>query len=879
MPALALHQRSVYLGPNLYTSAQAIRWTLSREAGADWPAPEALAAGLPELLELLPALSARLDHAGSAPPPLAELLMQLTMTLQAEARHPGNSGRVVPQGDGDSYEIVCEYMDPAICREALEAASALVVALTGGAAERRARLSRILEAFSTRADQIGLDQTTLAVVAAAEARGLPWFRLHPKSRIVQLGQGRFARRAFESLVDSEGQITSRFITPYKHLCNHLLRRSGLPVPSQGTAGTLQQAIDQAENIGYPVVMKPGDSGKGHKVIIGLENAEEVAVAFRENFKDGDLVVIERYIPGADHRMLVVGGRLIAAAKRIPASVLGDGRATISDLVAAANRDPRRGLGFSRPLVRLELDATALATLRDQGYGPDAVPPAGRRVFLRKTANISTGGTAVDVTDRVHPDNRRMAELVAGVIGAQVAGIDFITPDIGRSYIEGGAICEVNSTPGLRPHWVAEGGEDRDVVSPILDLCFPPGREYRLPKAVITGTNGKTTTTCMLAHILETADYTPGLVTTLGTSVKGNYIAKGDLAGPRGIEMVARHPEVDAIVAEAARGGLINRGLGLPSCDVGAVLNITTDHLGERGVESLEDMARVKAIVARAVTGTLVLNADDPLCRAMAGQAQAEHICLVSVEPESAPLTAHLAEGGLAAKLSEREGGTTLTLCRDGVETDILAGQDIPATLGGLARHNVNNALFAAALACGLGIAVETIRTALRSFRSDYDTVPGRVNVFDGHPFKVILDYGHNPGGYHMVGRMVTEMAAGRGRRICVFTSPADRNDAHLEEIAEAAAPYFDHFVCRQGIRQSPGRDNLADKLREALLRNGIEENQISLGGDPEKAVLKGLAMARPGDVVYVMSAPRPEESFWDLICSYDSSGALPAAEA
>lgn len=863
---MSVELKSIYVGPNIYLPAPTIRWTLRGPGTAAPQTLETALAFVAPLFPALPQLRERLEQAaqksGRGPSP-AELLMHTLMALQAVARHPGELARSIAEG-ADSADIVCAYKEAEVARAAMDAGLALLSALKDNPGEAGQAVATILQAFGRRIERRCLDQTTRAIVQAAEARNIPWFRVSPAHRMVQLGHGRFFRRLFESTPDDE-KMLARNIAQNKQFTNDVLRDVGLPVPHQIVVQDAQGATEAAKRLGYPVVLKPSDGSKGRGVHVGLRDVAAVRRAFVTSFPRGATAIVETFIPGADHRLLVVGGRLIAAARRIPASVVGDGGHSVRALVEAANRDSRRGLRFTNLLVRLVLDDEAGRTLREQGLDEDAVPPAGRRVFLRKTANISTGGTAEDVTDRVHPDVKRMAELAAQAVGLQVAGIDYITPDISRSWQDGGAICEVNNTPGLRPHWAAEGGPRRDVVTPILHLMFPPERSHHVPIAAVTGTNGKTTTSHMLARILKQAGRHVGVASTLGVRVDDQVMARGDLAGPRGFNMIARNPNVDAIVAEVARGALIRRGIAFQNCDVAVVTNITTDHLGELGVTSLEDMAKVKEVLAQRATGTLVLNADDPLCLAMAPRARAKAICLVTMAQDCPAADAHVAAGGRAASLAVRNGQEVLLLRGPEGEQEVLPSTALPASLGGLARHNLQNALFASALAQGLGVALEDIRAGLASFHCDRHTVPGRLNVFDGHPFKVILDYGHNPGGYKMIGPLVTALASGKGRRICVFTSPADRNDAHLVEIAEVAAPFFDVFVCRQGLRRNREPGQVPDKLRNALVARGVPAESVVMGGDPEQAVLTGLGMARAGDVVYVMSTPDPEGSFWQLI--------------
>ena len=736
-------------------------------------------------------------------------------------------------------------------------------------------VAHAIELFLSEAPRHGLDLTTAAIVGAAEARNIPWFRVEYGRGMVQLGYGRFGHRLYQNLWDDESLISTSIIASDKAMTNQILSSLGLPVTRQTVVTKLEHAKRAAAGLGFPVVVKPRSGSKGTDVYVGLGDEAAVEHAFNQVSKTGQESIVEQYVPGYDHRMLVVGGKLIAAARRIPGSITGDGQHTVEELVDKTNADPRRGIGFENVLVKLTLDDAATKLLTDRGYTKDSIPKKGEQVFLRHTANISTGGTALDVSEQVHPDNRHMAELAAEAVGLEVVGVDFITRDIAQSHLEiGGAICEVNKSPGLRPHWVAAGGEQRDTVGPILDLKFPSEETHQIPIAAITGTNGKTTTSHMLAHIIETAGKCVGLVSTIGVSVAGRWVVKGDLAGTSGFHMAAHNPRTETVVAEVARGGLIKRGLGFRTCDVAAVTNVTADHLGDLGIESIADMARVKRIVAEAATGTLVLNADDPLCLAMRETAVADHIYLVTMESDTTAVVTHAAAGGRSARLVKEKDAELLMLDDDGGPTILMNVADVPATFGGAARHNVQNALFAAALARGMGVEIEHIRAALADFQCTYENIPARTNVYDGHPFRVILDYGHNPGGYREAGRMVTTMAKGRGRRICVITSQTNRNDALLCEIVNAIAPNFDHFICRESVLLDRKQGDILKKLRDALIANGIAENQISVIPELEKAMLAGLGMAAPGDILYIsMSSIRPDKRYWRLIENFgkDSS--------
>ena len=443
---------------------------------------------------------------------------------------------------------------------------------------------------------------------------------------------------------------------------------------------------------------------------------------------------------------------------MPGHVVGDGVHTIEQLVDEVNRDPRRGIGHEKVLTRLEFDHQAETMLEKQGYTRDTVPPAGEPVFLRSTGNLSTGGTATDVTDMVHPDNVEMAMRAVKAIGLDVGGVDFLTTDITESYKDiGGAICEINAAPGFRMHMAPSEGRARDVAGPVLDMLFPPGTPSRIPIAAVTGTNGKTTTARMLAHIQKLAGQHVGLTTTDGVYIDGQRTVAGDMTGPVATRMVLSDPNVDVAVLEIARGGLLRAGMGVRHCDVGAVLNVKSDHLGLRGIGTLDELAKVKRIVVEVARDTAVLNADDPLCLKMADYTEAKHLCYVTMDPTHALVGEHIRAGGRGVVLESGIKGQMITIYDHGAHIPLLWTHLIPATLEGRAMHNVQNAMFAAAMAFSMGLKLEDIRHGLRTFDTTFFQAPGRMNIFDEHPFKVILDYGHNPAAVEAMCQLVERL--------------------------------------------------------------------------------------------------------------------------
>jgi cyanophycin synthetase len=590
------------------------------------------------------------------------------------------------------------------------------------------------------------------------------------------------------------------------------------------------------------------------VSINLKTPEEIEVAFDKAREHGRNVIVEGYLEGYDHRLLVVNGKLVAAAKRMPGHVVGDGKHTIKQLVDKVNEDPRRGVGHEKVLTRLEFDHQAERLLKKLGYDHNTVPKKDEIVYLRSTANLSTGGTAIDVTDIMHPDNREMAERTIKAIGLDIGGVDFLTKDISESYREaGGGICEVNAGPGFRMHVAPSEGTPRDVAGPVIDMLFPPDQPSRIPIAAITGTNGKTTTARMLAHILKMIGHTVGLTSTDGVYIDGKLSVPGDMTGPVSAQMILRDPSVDAAVMEVARGGMLRGGLGFQDCNVAACLNVAADHLGLKGIETLEQLAVIKRVPIEIAKDAAVLNADDTLCLQMADHTDAKTLCYVTMNPGHPLVKQHIRAGGQAFVLEEGMNGHMISIYDNEAHTPLLWTHLIPATVEGRAMHNVQNAMFAAALAYNMGESLEDIRHGLRTFDSTFFQAPGRMNIYDEHPFKVILDYAHNPAAVKAMCDLVDRFEP-EGRRIVVLAAPGDRRDEDIRDIAGIAAGHFDHFICRcDDNRRGRGADEVAVMLKNKLLEEGVNSDQIEVVPDEQEATSKALRMAEPGDLILVLA--------------------------
>jgi cyanophycin synthetase len=601
-----------------------------------------------------------------------------------------------------------------------------------------------------------------------------------------------------------------------------------------------------------VVVKPYNANHGRGISIRLTSSEQVAEAFEVAREHSRSVIVESFITGEDHRMLVINGQLVAVAMRMPGHVVGDGLRTIEQLVEEVNRDPRRGVGHEKVLTRLLFDHQAETLLSNKGYSRETIPAAGERVFLRSTGNLSTGGTATDLTDQVHPDNIEMAVRAVKAIGLDVGGVDFLTTDVTESYKEvGGAICEVNAAPGFRMHMAPSEGRARDVGGPVMDMLFPPGTPTRIPIAAITGTNGKTTTARMLAHIEKLAGHHVGLTSTDGVYIDGQRTVAGDMTGPVATRMVLSDPSVDVAVLEIARGGLLRAGMGVRGCDVGAVLNVKSDHLGLRGIGTLEQLAEVKRIVVEVARETAILNADDPLCLGMADYTEAKNLCYVTMDPTHELVSEHIKAGGRGVVLETGIKGQMITIYDHGAHIPLLWTHLIPATLEGRAMHNVQNAMFAAAMAFSMGLKLEDIRHGLRTFDTTFFQAPGRMNIYDEHPFKVILDYGHNPAAVEAMCELVERLEV-VGRRICVLAAPGDRRDQDIFEIGRIAAGHFDRYICRRDDHLRGRRpDEVPQLLREALIANGVPAEEILVIPNEEAAADTALREAEPGDLLLI----------------------------
>src|SRR5882724_3723025 len=883
--------RAVYVGPSLYAHFPVIRLELDLGELEQWPSGKLGPAFTDRLIAALPGLH---EHGCSYGEPggfirrlteeagtwMGHILEHVAIELQNVAGETVTFGKTRGAGGDGRYHVIYQYEQEDVGLEAGRLGIALLHSLLPpdlrpeGSVPPDFDFAAERDEFIRFAQRRALGPSTMSLVRAAEERRIPWIRLNEQS-LIQFGHGRFQQRIQATVTSRTSHIAVELASD-KEETNRILAHLGLPVPRQRLVQRADDAAAAAERIGYPVVVKPYNANHGRGISIHLTNEEQVRTAFEVAREHSRSVIVESFITGEDHRMVVINGELVAVSKRVPGHVVGDGVHTIEQLVDEVNRDPRRGIGHEKVLTRLVFDHQAETMLAKLGYTRESVPPSGERVFLRSTGNLSTGGTATDITDLVHPDNVEMAVRAVKAIGLDVGGVDFLTTDITESYKDiGGAICEINAAPGYRMHMAPSEGRPRDVAGPTLDMLFPPGSPSRIPIAAVTGTNGKTTTARMLAHIQKLAGHHVGLTSTDGVYIDGQRTVAGDMTGPVATRMVLSDPGVDVAVLEIARGGLLRAGMGVRHCDVGAVLNIKSDHLGLRGIGTLEQLAQVKRIVVEVARDTAILNADDPLCLKMADYTSAKHLCYVTMDPTHALVGEHIRAGGRGVVLESGIKGQMITIYDHGAHIPLLWTHLIPATLEGRAMHNVQNAMFAAAMAFSMGLKLEDIRHGLRTFDTTFFQAPGRMNIYDEHSFKVILDYGHNPTAVEVMCQLVSRLEV-TGRRLVVLSAPGDRRDEDIAETGRMAAGRFDRYILRRDDNlRGRGPDEVPTKLAALLAGHGIGADKVTIIPDEQEAIAAALAMARPLDLLLIFGDNITR--CWKQIIYFKREGDAPAA--
>ncbi|MEQ8201041.1 MAG: cyanophycin synthetase [Syntrophomonadaceae bacterium] len=773
---------------------------------------------------------------------ISHVTEHLALELQSILGYDVYFGKTRVMEEPHLYCILYEYMNESSARTIGYAAAEIVMTLVN---RQPLAAEEIIGELQEMGRDSQLGPSTRAIFDEARRRHIPVRRIGPNS-LLQLGYGRAARFIEASLPGTTSSIAVD-LARNKQLAKELLRENNIPVPAGGVVYSEDAALALAEQIGYPVVVKPGDSNQGKGVSANIYNETQLRKAFQLAWDYSDGVIVEKYIRGCDYRVLVVGDQVSAVAERRPPYIIGDGVSTIAELVEQENLRPERGEGHERPLSKIVMDTVARELLARTEMEPEDIPKRGELVYLRQNGNLSTGGSARECTRDIHPRNKELAIRVARVIGLDVAGIDIVTDNIAKLLTPAnGAVIEVNSAPGLRMHLSPSEGTACNVAADILDHIYADGHES-IPVISITGTNGKTTVTRLVSHVLTLAGKKVGMTCSSGTYIGAECISKGDNTGPASAQSVLYNAEVEAAVLETARGGMIKSGLGYDLADVGLITNISDDHLGVDDVNTLQDLAFVKSLVVEAVKpdGWAILNADDQMTEIISPRVRC-NLGLFGRERHSADMEKHIEGGGLAAVVEDE----TVCLYRGRIRTELIGIKEIPITFGGKAVCNIENALAAAAALYSLGNSPQIIRLGLMSFRADPQSNAGRLNLFDLGQFQVLLDYGHNLKGYQCVSQLVQDLGA--GRLVGVIGMPGDRLDRSIYEVGQLCGGTFAKLYIKED-EDLRGRKSgeVADILRRGAVNGGADRRAIEIILSETVALKVALDNAQPGDLIVI----------------------------
>ncbi len=749
---------------------------------------------------------------------MGHVIEHIALEIQTLAGMDTGFGRTRGTGNHGEYHVVFSYTEEKVGRYAAHSSVRIARALVDG---DEYDLEEDIQEMREIRETERLGPSTGSIVEEAASRGIPWLRLNRYS-LVQLGYGANQKRIQATVASTTGSIAVE-IACDKEDTKDLLEANGIAVPRGEIVRSTRGMFDVIDRIKYPIVTKPINGNHGRGATTNIMNDEDAKIAFAAAQEHSRSVIVEKFIPGFDHRLLVINHQFVAAAKRTPASVLGDGKSTIQELIDKVNEDPRRGYGHEKVWTAIKVDDKTMGILKEKEMTLESVVPEGELLLLKPTANLSTGGTAEDITDHVHPYNVFMAERISKIIGLDICGIDIIAPDVSTPIEEnGGAVIEVNAGPGFRMHLAPTHGLPRNVAGSVVDMLFPPGEPFRIPIIAVGGTNGKTTTTRLMAHIVKNMGYKVGFTTSDGVYIQNRMLQKGDCTGPVSAEFVLRDPTVNFAVLESARGGLLRAGLGFGKCDIAIITNVAADHLGLKGINTLEDLARVKAVVAESVDkdGFAILNADDDLVYDMRRSLEC-NVALFSMDENNPRILDHCSRGGMAAVY---ENGY-VTIKKGDWKLRVDKVVNIPLTFRGKAKFNIANTLPAILAGFIRGFKIADMRMALETFIPSPVQTPGRMNMFRFKDFDVMLDYAHNPAGFKAVAEFLEEIEA--SEKVGIIAGVGDRRDEDILELGKLSASMFDKVIIRQD-KNLRGRSE--DELIN-LLRDGVHT------ADPNKEVL------------------------------------------
>ncbi|MEO0927940.1 MAG: cyanophycin synthetase [Cyanobacteria bacterium J06643_13] len=778
---------------------------------------------------------------------MGHIVEHVALELQELAGMPVGFGRTRETSTPGVFNVAFEYVEEQAGRYAGRAAVRLCQSVVNTGTYPALEIEQDLSDLRELSANTALGPSTETIIKEAEARKIPWMWLSARA-MLQLGYGARQKR-IQATLSNNTSILAVELACDKEGTKNILGNAGVAVP-QGTVieylDELEQAISDVG--GFPIVIKPldGNHGRGITININSESEAEAAYDLASKASKTRSVIVEQYYQGNDHRVLVINGKVVAVAERVPAHVIGNGTDTIEQLIVQTNQDPKRGNGHDNVLTKIVVDRTSEAVLAKQGYDLNSVLPFQAVAYLRATANLSTGGVAIDRTDQIHPENVWLAQRVAKIIGLDIAGIDIVTSDISKPLKETkGVIVEVNAAPGFRMHADPSHGLPRNVGASVLEMLFPEQTPSRIPIVAITGTNGKTTTTRLTAHIYRQTNKIVGFTATDGIYIQEYLVEQGDNTGPYSAAAILKDPTVEVAVLETARGGILRSGLAFDSCDIGVVLNVAADHLGLGGIDTIEQMARVKGVVAETVKadGYAILNADDPLVAAMAEKVRCK-VAYFSMNPDHPLIIEHARRNGLAAVyengyLSILEGKWTLR---------IEQAVNIPMTMGGKAPFMIANALASCLAAFAQGVDIEQIRQGVRTFRMSAEQTPGRMNLFNVKDYQVLLDYAHNPHGFKAVGDFVRNW---EGIKIGVVGAPGDRRDEDLILMGKISAQIFDQIIIKED-RDTRGRvrGEVADLIKKGIYQVSVDKTcEIIL--DETEASSKALSKAQADNLVVI----------------------------
>jgi cyanophycin synthetase len=774
---------------------------------------------------------------------MGHVIEHIALEIQTLAGMNTGYGRTRETKTPGTYNVVFAYLEEKVGLYAAEAAVRIAEALIAGEGYD---LETDIQKLREIREHTRLGPSTGSIVEEAIARDIPWIRLNNQS-LVQLGYGKNQVRIRATMTEKTSSIAVD-IASNKEETKRLLQEQAIPVAKGITISSTEQVANAVQKVGFPLVFKPLDGNHGRGISINIQTLEDAVAAYEFAARISRRVIVERYVTGYDFRVLVIDNKMVAAAQRDPAHVTGDGEHTIQELIDIENTDPRRGYGHEKVLTLISVDRDTLDLLEKKGYTLETVPEKEEKVFVKSTANLSTGGTSVDVTDQVHPQNIFICERISKIIGLDICGIDIMAKNLTEPLTEnGGVVLEVNAAPGFRMHIAPSEGLPRNVAGHVIDMLYPTGKSARIPIIAITGTNGKTTTTRLIAHIVKNNGHRVGFTTSDGIYIQNNMMLKGDTTGPVSSEFILKDPTVDFAVLETARGGILRSGLGFGFCDIGVITNIQEDHLGLSDIHSLDDLARVKSVVINSVKkdGWAVLNADNKHCVDIGKKADC-NVAYFSRNENNPVIVAHCKKGGIACIC---ENGY-ITIQKGDWKIRVQRTIMIPLTFGGTVAFMIDNVM-AATLATFLhGFKTEDIKMSLGSFIPSAAQTPGRMNIFEFKEFRFMIDFAHNPDGYNGIKQFLSHVDS--PLKIGIIAGTGDRRDEDIRELGKIAAEMFDYIILRQE-KHLRGRteENILDLLKEGIALGGNTQYEII----PKEidAIKHAMSLAKPGAFITALS--------------------------